>query len=86
MGGVWQALAFGFVGLRPRGDVLELDPRLPPSWRALELRVVFRGSRVRIRVEPDAVTAAAEPAVRLRLLGGEQIDVPPGGARLAGGV
>ena len=32
MGGLWQAFAFGFAGLRPRGGVLHLDPRLPPAW------------------------------------------------------
>ena len=28
MGSVWQALVLGFAGARPRGEVLELDPRL----------------------------------------------------------
>ena len=43
MGGVWQALAFGFAGVRPRGERLEVDPRLPDEWQALELRLSFRG-------------------------------------------
>ena len=34
MGGLWQALAFGFAGVRPRGDALVVDPRLPPEWGA----------------------------------------------------
>jgi len=51
MGGLWQALAFGFMGLRPRGDALHVDPVLPPSWSALELRVRFHGSRVHVRKE-----------------------------------
>ena len=42
MGGVWQAFAFGFMGLRAQGDVLAVDPRLPQQWRALEVRVQFR--------------------------------------------
>jgi len=51
MGGMWQALAYGFAGLRPRAGMLHVDPTLPPSWSALELRVVFHGSRVRVRRE-----------------------------------
>ena len=51
MGGVWQALAFGFAGLRPRAGMLHIDPVLPPSWSALELRVRFHGARVRVRKE-----------------------------------
>ena len=41
MGSVWQALVLGFAGARPRGDVLELDPRLPAGWELLECRVAF---------------------------------------------
>lgn len=59
MGSVWQALAFGFLGLRPRGDVLTLDPRLPPEWSALELRVTFRGTPVRLRKEHARLIAHA---------------------------
>jgi trehalose/maltose hydrolase-like predicted phosphorylase len=51
MGGLWQALAFGFAGLRPRSGTLHVDPVLPPAWSALELSVVFRGAKVRIRKE-----------------------------------
>ena len=51
MGGMWQALAYGFAGLRPRAGMLHVDPTLPPSWSALELRVVFHGSRVHVRRE-----------------------------------
>ncbi len=51
MGGLWQALAFGFAGLRPRNGMLHVDPVLPPAWSALELSVLFRGAKVRIRKE-----------------------------------
>jgi trehalose/maltose hydrolase-like predicted phosphorylase len=63
MGGVWQALAFGFAGARPRGERLELDPRLPEEWQALELRLSFRGSSVRVRIEHDRVIADADPPI-----------------------
>jgi Glycosyl hydrolase family 65 central catalytic domain/Glycosyl hydrolase family 65, C-terminal domain len=62
MGGLWQALAFGFMGMRPRAGRLHLDPVLPPSWSALEIRVQFRGAEVRIRKEHDRlVIHAGEP-------------------------
>jgi len=65
MGSLWQALAFGFVGVRPAGDILRLDPQLPDAWRALELGLRFRGARVRIRVERDALTITANPPVHV---------------------
>ena len=69
MGGVWQALAFGFAGVRPRGDALEVDPRLPEEWRALELKLSFRGSPIRLRIEHDGVTADADPLVPIDIRG-----------------
>ncbi len=61
MGGLWQALVFGFAGVRPRGGRLEIDPHLPPDWTALEVRVRFRGSLVTIRAEHGHLTVSADP-------------------------
>jgi trehalose/maltose hydrolase-like predicted phosphorylase len=83
MGSVWQALAFGFAGLRPVDEALALDPRLPESWGALEVRVRFRGSRVRVRIEPRALVLSAEPEVEVALARGPDVlFVPPSGLRL----
>jgi trehalose/maltose hydrolase-like predicted phosphorylase len=67
MGGLWQALAFGFAGVRPTGDVLRVDPRLPGEWQALELRLRFRGSRVSVRIEPERVIVEADPPISIEL-------------------
>jgi trehalose/maltose hydrolase-like predicted phosphorylase len=63
MGGTWQAIAFGFMGLRPHAGMLRIDPVLPPSWSAIELRVRFRGSRVRVRKERARLTISADGLV-----------------------
>jgi trehalose/maltose hydrolase-like predicted phosphorylase len=60
MGGLWQALAFGFAGLRPRDGRLAVDPRLPHEWAGLELRVRYRGSRVIVRIEHESLCVTAE--------------------------
>ena len=57
MGGLWQALAFGFAGIRPRGDALLVDPRLPKEWNALEFALRFRGRPLRLRLDRGGVTA-----------------------------
>jgi len=63
-GGVWQAVVLGFAGLRPAGGVLEIDPRLPREWRALELTVGFRGARVSVRAEHGrTLVRASEPTL-----------------------
>jgi trehalose/maltose hydrolase-like predicted phosphorylase len=82
-GSVWQALSFGFAGLRPRRSHLELDPRLPADWRALDLRVRFHGSRVRVRVEPGAVGVRADPPVAVALGAADPVEATPEGISVA---
>jgi trehalose/maltose hydrolase-like predicted phosphorylase len=65
MGSVWQALAYGFLGAGPNGEVLRLDPRLPPAWDAFEVRLRFRGARLRARVTGGRVDLVADRPVRV---------------------
>jgi trehalose/maltose hydrolase-like predicted phosphorylase len=81
MGSVWQALAFGFAGARPKGGVLELDPVVPEAWGALELRLRFRGSRLRITASPTSLEIRAEEPTRIRLRGGTVVTVGTGARR-----
>jgi trehalose/maltose hydrolase-like predicted phosphorylase len=60
MGGLWQALAFGFAGIRPRGDRLVVDPRLPTEWNALELALRFHSRPLRLRIDRDGVTTTSD--------------------------
>jgi trehalose/maltose hydrolase-like predicted phosphorylase len=69
MGSVWHALALGFAGLRPTREALQIDPRLPTSWAALELRVRFRGSSVRLHLEQAAFTVTADPQATVWVVG-----------------
>lgn len=78
MGGLWQALAFGFAGLRPRQRRLCVDPRLPPSWPGMALRIRFRGSRLRVRIEHDRLRIDTDHPV------GVEVDGQPLTADAAG--
>jgi trehalose/maltose hydrolase-like predicted phosphorylase len=60
MGGLWQALAFGFAGVRPQGDHLVVDPRLPREWGALEVALRLRGRPLRLRIDRSGVSSLAE--------------------------
>ena len=45
-GGVWQAMVFGFCGLRINNDgELVLDPHLPDHWQEVNFNVHYRGER-----------------------------------------
>jgi trehalose/maltose hydrolase-like predicted phosphorylase len=69
MGGLWQALAYGFLGLRPGADALEADPRLPSSWAGLTLSFRFRGAPVTVRATHQAVTFTCVQPLPVRIAG-----------------
>jgi trehalose/maltose hydrolase-like predicted phosphorylase len=77
MGGLWQALAFGFAGLRPLAGMLLMDPVLPTSWSAFELRVRFRGSPVRVRADHSRLRIDADESTEV-VVGGTRCLVGPG--------
>jgi trehalose/maltose hydrolase-like predicted phosphorylase len=85
MGSVWQALALGFAGLRPAGATLRVDPRLPPQWTGLGLRLRFRGTRLRLEISHDGVEVIPEAPLTVRLGDGEPLVVGPEGALLGVG-
>jgi trehalose/maltose hydrolase-like predicted phosphorylase len=54
MAGTWQALVYGFLGIRfsAAGPVLDAEAaaRLPLDWRTVELKLTFRGRVYQVRV------------------------------------
>jgi len=66
IGGTWQALAFGFLGLRAEDGVLRVDPRLPGAWDALTLRMRFLSSAVSVRADHDWVTVECSEPLMIR--------------------
>ena len=62
MGGLWQAVTFGLVGLRPTGSGLSFDPRVPPDLGSIRHRLMYHGTLVDVRITGDrARVEAAEP-------------------------
>jgi trehalose/maltose hydrolase-like predicted phosphorylase len=69
MGGLWQALAFGFAGVRPQRTKLLVRPHLPPDWGALELRLRFHGRPFGLRIDRAGVEIDAGRELQLRRRG-----------------
>jgi trehalose/maltose hydrolase-like predicted phosphorylase len=57
LGALWQAVILGFAGLDLMGDIVGIDPRLPPQWQSLSFRVCWRGRSVAIRIAGTNVQA-----------------------------
>jgi trehalose/maltose hydrolase-like predicted phosphorylase len=79
IGGVWQALAYGFLGLRPRLTTLDVDPCLPDAWGALGLRLRWHGHAIGVRAEHDRLSIDCTEPLAVRVAGGgpQRCD-PPG--------
>ncbi len=78
-GGVWNALVYGFAGLRDAHGNLSFDPRLPQEWDRISFRVRLRGGQVGVVLTAGelALTGIDGPGgvVTVR---GEPVDVVPG--------
>ena len=67
MGGLWQALVFGFAGVTPRPSGLIVSPRLPEQWEQLSVRLQFRGVPIRIAISHDGVDLQSDAEVEWKV-------------------
>jgi alpha,alpha-trehalose phosphorylase len=83
-GGVWQALVFGFGGIRDYDGDLSIEPRLPSEWETLEFSLRVRDRQLRVRLGHDAERYAIDEGdplelvirgERRRLTAGEPLDL-----------
>jgi alpha,alpha-trehalose phosphorylase len=54
-GGVWNALVYGFGGMRDYNGVITFDPRLPDSWQGLNFQISLQGTRIRVELTHDQI-------------------------------
>ncbi|MBK9709944.1 MAG: glycoside hydrolase family 65 protein [Kouleothrix sp.] len=82
LGGIWQALAFGFLGMQPQAQGLRFEPHIPAHWGSLRVPIQWRGSQLRITAGPDSVEVAVESGgpVALALGNGDWQTVAAGAA------
>ena len=59
-GGLWQAVVYGFGGVRPAGAVLCVEPALPARWTRLRITVRFRQIAIRLELAHDRVVIDAD--------------------------
>jgi kojibiose phosphorylase len=80
IGGLWQAIVFGFAGLQMFPDGLSFSPMLLPHWRWLAFPLEWRKRKLRVCIEPNAirVTVKGPEPLNLRLAAGSQILAEPG--------
>jgi trehalose/maltose hydrolase-like predicted phosphorylase len=75
IGGTWQALIDGFLGLSARDGVLHADPRLPSAWGSLRVRLRVLGACIAIHVTPRELTLTTDRPLRFRPSGSDAVVV-----------
>jgi trehalose/maltose hydrolase-like predicted phosphorylase len=85
LGGLWQAVVFGFAGFRTHLDGVSLAPKVLSHWRRFSFPLQWRGRKLRVCIEPDSVhvSTAGDKPFRLRLEGGSEVIAMPGEEYLA---
>jgi trehalose/maltose hydrolase-like predicted phosphorylase len=69
MATVWQALAFGFLGIQPRSEALALDPNVPVEWGSIEVRFRYHRRRIAVRAESHALSVESDEPVTITVGG-----------------
>jgi kojibiose phosphorylase len=59
-GGTWQAVVFGFAGLRVSDEGWTVTPRLPKGWKSLSFKFYHRGALQTVDIT-NPVLLASEP-------------------------
>jgi trehalose/maltose hydrolase-like predicted phosphorylase len=82
MGGLWQALAQGFLGIRVTPGGLAVQPCLPDEWRSLRLRFRLRGQRLGVTADHEALYVECEHPIVVAV-GGRAVPCGPGSTTIA---
>jgi trehalose/maltose hydrolase-like predicted phosphorylase len=72
LGSLWSAVIFGFAGVETHGEVLGINPKLPPKWKSLSFPIRWRRRRLAMRISDGTLEAT--------LLEGEPLDIRIAGA------
>jgi alpha,alpha-trehalose phosphorylase len=66
-GGIWNALIYGFAGMRDYNGKVTFDPRLPSGWDSLSFRISLRGTRLRVALTRDEISFLVEEGAEATL-------------------
>jgi trehalose/maltose hydrolase-like predicted phosphorylase len=79
LGGLWQAMVFGFAGVRFRADGLSFDSHLLSHWHRLAFPLQWRGRKLNLSIEPEGIRVAVKgpESLKLYLDGGPEVIAEP---------
>lgn len=72
LGGMWQAVLFGFSGLSLQENGIAFTPHLPADWKSLRFPLLWRGQKLKVIITPALL--------EIELLEGSSLQVNVGNA------
>jgi alpha,alpha-trehalose phosphorylase len=60
LGGTWQTVIYGFLGMKINDDSIMFEPKLPDEWKSISLRLKYRGSILILYFSQDVFTLKVE--------------------------
>lgn len=80
MGGLWQAIVFGFAGVQPEDNCIAIMPNMLSHWRRISFPFRWRNRLLRVSVEPGSihVGVSGDGEIKLRLGNGSAFVASPG--------
>lgn len=78
IGGLWQAMIFGFAGLQTQADGLSLSPLLLEEWQRLSFPFQWRGRQLRVAIGHQRVeiSLAGDGPLKLSIGDAEMVAAP----------
>ena len=74
LGGTWQTITYGFLGMRLTPEAIVFQPRLPTAWKTLAIHIAYRGYRLKLTLSHrqhrvDVEDAEGQAGTRINLNG-----------------
>lgn len=67
LGGTWQAVVFGFAGVKIKRDNIYINPRMPHSWQKLIFPLIWQGSSIKLELTNETIKLKVVSAKRKSL-------------------
>jgi kojibiose phosphorylase len=85
LGGLWQAMVFGFAGVRLQKNGIGFSPNLLSHWSQMAFPLEWRRRKLRVSIEPGTIRVAisGSQAINLEIEGASTIQADPESEYLA---
>jgi len=67
LGGVWSCVVNGFAGIRPKEEILSVDPHMPITWRKIRCRILWKKNLVHLDVKNTEIRIKIESKQKSRI-------------------